>query len=87
MPAGLCSWFVTGVVRLRLQARHRTKSVEFHDVEIRQRPCRMIMRYLKDPLSACFAWVLPPKQNCFVPSKLRCLSLGRKLRIKITYGD
>ncbi|GFV28258.1 hypothetical protein TNCV_679461 [Trichonephila clavipes] len=44
MPAGWCSWFVAGLVRLRLWVLLRPKSVDFHDAENRQRPCRMTMR-------------------------------------------
>ncbi|GFW77038.1 hypothetical protein TNCV_2724681 [Trichonephila clavipes] len=31
------------------EVRPLSKSVDFHDGKYRQRPCRMIMRYVKDP--------------------------------------
>ncbi|GFW44741.1 uncharacterized protein TNCV_4482861 [Trichonephila clavipes] len=36
-------------------------SADFHDVESRQQPCRIVMRYLKHPLSTYLAWVLSAK--------------------------
>ncbi|GFV13531.1 hypothetical protein TNCV_67341 [Trichonephila clavipes] len=67
-PAGWCSWFVTGLVRLKRRARPWPKSVDFHDAENRQRPCRM--RYVKRPLNACLAWVLQPKLNSLVQVRI-----------------
>ncbi|GFU18817.1 hypothetical protein TNCV_1085591 [Trichonephila clavipes] len=55
MPTRWRSWFVTGLVRLRLRVRPRPKSVDFHDAKNRQQPCRMIMWHVKDPLSSCLA--------------------------------
>ncbi|GFT30111.1 hypothetical protein TNCV_1470211 [Trichonephila clavipes] len=49
------------VLSLRLRLQPRLKSVDFHDAENRQRPCHMIMYHVKDPLSACLAWVLAAK--------------------------
>ncbi|GFS62011.1 hypothetical protein TNCV_2592851 [Trichonephila clavipes] len=62
---------------------------DFHDVENEnsQRPCRMIMRNVKDPMSACFVSVLSAKLNsiiAFASLELRGLPLGRKLGVKIT---
>ncbi|GFS54830.1 hypothetical protein TNCV_3575641 [Trichonephila clavipes] len=31
---------------------------DFHDAENRQRPCRIIIWHVKDPLSVCLAWAL-----------------------------
>ncbi|GFV01945.1 ras-specific guanine nucleotide-releasing factor RalGPS2 [Trichonephila clavipes] len=60
MPAG---WFVAGLLHLRLRVQPRPKSVDFHDAENRQRPCRILIRHVKNPLSACLAWVLSAKFN------------------------
>ncbi|GFU93433.1 hypothetical protein TNCV_2728201 [Trichonephila clavipes] len=46
---GRLGWFVAGLPHPRLRVRFRPKSVDFHDAENRQRPCRMIMRHVKDP--------------------------------------
>ncbi|GFT47078.1 hypothetical protein TNCV_3747341 [Trichonephila clavipes] len=73
-----------------LRVRPRPKSVDFHNAENRQRPCRMIIRHVKDPLSVYLAWMLSAKLNPSTGSyrqELRCLPLGRKLGIKITCGD
>ncbi|GFV12721.1 uncharacterized protein TNCV_1366911 [Trichonephila clavipes] len=43
---GCRSWLVAYLVRLRLRVRPWPKSVDFHDAENRQRPCRMNMRFL-----------------------------------------
>ncbi|GFU12109.1 hypothetical protein TNCV_1781271 [Trichonephila clavipes] len=43
MPAVWCSWFVAGLLLLRLRVRPRPNSVVFHNAENRQRACRMIM--------------------------------------------
>ncbi|GFU76267.1 hypothetical protein TNCV_527471 [Trichonephila clavipes] len=40
MPVGWYSWFVAGLVRLRLQIRPLSKTVDFHDTENRQWPCQ-----------------------------------------------
>ncbi|GFV20092.1 hypothetical protein TNCV_4193911 [Trichonephila clavipes] len=42
MPAGWRSWFVAGLLHLRLRVRTKPKSVDFHDVENRHRPCRQV---------------------------------------------
>ncbi|GFS65603.1 hypothetical protein TNCV_1924641 [Trichonephila clavipes] len=47
--AGWRSWIVTGLSRSSLLVRSRPKSVDFNDTENRQRPCRMIIRYVKNP--------------------------------------
>ncbi|GFW25615.1 transposable element Tcb2 transposase [Trichonephila clavipes] len=47
--AGWRSWFIDGLLHLRLRVRPRPKSVDFHDAENRQRPCRMIMQHVKEP--------------------------------------
>ncbi|GFT54922.1 hypothetical protein TNCV_4888741 [Trichonephila clavipes] len=39
------------------------KSMDSHDVDNRQRPCRMIMRHVKDSLSVCLAWGPSGKLN------------------------
>ncbi|GFY05150.1 hypothetical protein TNCV_3270221 [Trichonephila clavipes] len=62
-PAGWCSWFVAGLVRPSLWVRILPKSVDFHNAENQQWPCRMIMQNVKDSLSACLAWVLSAKLN------------------------
>ncbi|GFU96983.1 DUF5641 domain-containing protein [Trichonephila clavipes] len=62
-PAGWRSWFVAVLVRLMLRIRSRSKSVDFHDEEKRQRPCRTIMRHVKDPLSACLTSALGKIKN------------------------
>ncbi|GFU80358.1 hypothetical protein TNCV_3521321 [Trichonephila clavipes] len=54
-PAERRSWFVAGLLHLRLRVRPRPISVDFHDAENRQRPYRMIMQHVKDPLSASLA--------------------------------
>ncbi|GFW11460.1 hypothetical protein TNCV_3809791 [Trichonephila clavipes] len=49
----------------------------------------MIMRHVKDSLSACLAWLLLLKfnsQNNFASSEFKCLPLGRKLGVKIIHG-
>ncbi|GFV49892.1 hypothetical protein TNCV_1391741 [Trichonephila clavipes] len=57
------SWFVVGHLYPRLLVRHRPKSVDFPDAQNRQRPCRMIIRHEKDPLSVRLAWMLSAKLN------------------------
>ncbi|GFT98771.1 hypothetical protein TNCV_3792161 [Trichonephila clavipes] len=46
-------WFVVGLLYRRLRVRPQPKSVDFHDAGNRQRPCRMIIRHVKDPKSVC----------------------------------
>ncbi|GFX85409.1 hypothetical protein TNCV_3715831 [Trichonephila clavipes] len=90
LPAGLRSWFVAGLLYLRLRVRTRHKSVDFPNAENRQGPYRMIIRHEKDLLSVRLAWMLSSKLNLstnFVSAELRCLPLGKKLRFKITCGN
>ncbi|GFW27149.1 hypothetical protein TNCV_93751 [Trichonephila clavipes] len=47
--AGWHGWFVAGFQHPRLRVRTRLKSVDFHDAKNRQRPCRRIIRHVKDP--------------------------------------
>ncbi|GFV24528.1 hypothetical protein TNCV_814121 [Trichonephila clavipes] len=54
-PVGWGSWFVAGLVRLRLRVRLMPKLVDFHGTEYRQRSFRMIMRHVQDPLSTSLA--------------------------------
>ncbi|GFV06392.1 hypothetical protein TNCV_2947151 [Trichonephila clavipes] len=61
MLAGWRSRFVADPVHSRLRVRARPKSVDSHGSENRQRPCRMTMRQVKDPLSACLTWILSVK--------------------------
>ncbi|GFX66636.1 hypothetical protein TNCV_1428021 [Trichonephila clavipes] len=49
LPAGWHSWFVTSLVRPSFRVQTRPKSVDFHDAENQQRPCRRIMLHVKDP--------------------------------------
>ncbi|GFX16006.1 hypothetical protein TNCV_4702651 [Trichonephila clavipes] len=58
-----CSWSGTGLVRPSLWVRPRQKLVDFHDAKNRQRPCRMIIRDVKDPQSTRLAMVLSTKLN------------------------
>ncbi|GFY25391.1 hypothetical protein TNCV_2485111 [Trichonephila clavipes] len=44
----ISSWFVAILVRPSLRVKPLPKSADFHDAENRQRPCRMIMRHVKD---------------------------------------
>ncbi|GFX29600.1 uncharacterized protein TNCV_4776721 [Trichonephila clavipes] len=39
------------------------KSVDSHDAKNRQRPCHMIIRHEKNPLSVCLTWMLSEKLN------------------------
>ncbi|GFW78699.1 hypothetical protein TNCV_4261221 [Trichonephila clavipes] len=39
MSAGWRGWFANGLLYPRLRVRYRPKSVDFHDVKNRQRPC------------------------------------------------
>ncbi|GFW62783.1 hypothetical protein TNCV_2625461 [Trichonephila clavipes] len=39
------SWFVSGLMYTRLRVRSRPKSMDIHDTENHQRPCRMIIRH------------------------------------------
>ncbi|GFT10665.1 hypothetical protein TNCV_1943791 [Trichonephila clavipes] len=63
----------------KLLIRTRSKAVNYHDAEKRQRACLMIMRHVKYPLSACLAWIpwlnKTPKYR-FVSPYLVYLSLG-----------
>ncbi|GFV72982.1 hypothetical protein TNCV_1734501 [Trichonephila clavipes] len=54
LSTGWRNWFVAGLLPLRLRVRPQPKSVDFHDAENRQRPCRMIMRHVKNPLECPF---------------------------------
>ncbi|GFT83953.1 HTH_48 domain-containing protein [Trichonephila clavipes] len=47
-PVGRHSWLGSGLLRPSLWIQSQPKSVDFHDAKNRQRPCRMIMRLLKD---------------------------------------
>ncbi|GFV14654.1 hypothetical protein TNCV_2586271 [Trichonephila clavipes] len=47
--AGWRGLFDAGLLLPRLWVPPRPKSVDFHDAENRQRPCRMIIRHVKDP--------------------------------------
>ncbi|GFU88371.1 hypothetical protein TNCV_3744861 [Trichonephila clavipes] len=58
LPVGWRSWFVAGLLHPWFRVQPRLKSVYFHDAENRQRPCRMIMRHIKNLQSVCLAWVL-----------------------------
>ncbi|GFY16508.1 hypothetical protein TNCV_735371 [Trichonephila clavipes] len=62
-PAGWRGWLVSGLLYPRLRARPRLKSVDFHDVENRQWPCRLIIRHEKHPLSVHLVWMLWAKLN------------------------
>ncbi|GFV41412.1 hypothetical protein TNCV_3090221 [Trichonephila clavipes] len=52
VPAGWRSCFCAGLVRLSLWVRPQPKSMDFHDAENRQHPCRMITHHVKDTLGA-----------------------------------
>ncbi|GFW69685.1 hypothetical protein TNCV_1883291 [Trichonephila clavipes] len=71
MTAGWSSWFVTGLLYSRLQVQPRHKSVDFHDAENGQRPCRMIIRHVKNPLSIRLASMLSAKLNFQVQNSYR----------------
>ncbi|GFW96961.1 uncharacterized protein TNCV_4801741 [Trichonephila clavipes] len=43
-----------------------SKSVDFHDAQNRQRPCRMIIRHVKDPYSVCL-WRLVTCDDWYPP--------------------
>ncbi|GFV63108.1 hypothetical protein TNCV_1345671 [Trichonephila clavipes] len=60
---GCRSWFVACLLPLSLWVQSWLKSGDFHDAENRQLPCRMIMRHVKNPLTACLSWVLSAKLN------------------------
>ncbi|GFU44915.1 retrovirus-related Pol polyprotein from transposon 17.6 [Trichonephila clavipes] len=53
IPAGWCGWFVASLLPLRLRVRSQSKSVDFLDEENRRRPCRLIIRHVKDSWSVC----------------------------------
>ncbi|GFW50560.1 hypothetical protein TNCV_2888631 [Trichonephila clavipes] len=44
-------WFVDGLLQPRVRVRPRSKSVDFHDAENRQRSCRTIVWHVKEFLS------------------------------------
>ncbi|GFS50904.1 hypothetical protein TNCV_4847981 [Trichonephila clavipes] len=46
VSAGWRGWFVAGLLYPRLRARPRPKSMDFHDAENRQRPCRIIIWHI-----------------------------------------
>ncbi|GFS95195.1 hypothetical protein TNCV_2705351 [Trichonephila clavipes] len=48
-PAGWRGWSVAGILYSRLRVRPWLKSVDFHDAENRQRPCRLIIWHVKEP--------------------------------------
>ncbi|GFY21575.1 hypothetical protein TNCV_1167201 [Trichonephila clavipes] len=68
-----------GFVRPRLRVRSRP--MDFHDTENRQRPCHMIIRHVKDPLSALGKIKFQEQVRI-----VRCLPLGTKLSLNITCG-
>ncbi|GFU30985.1 hypothetical protein TNCV_3953231 [Trichonephila clavipes] len=82
--AGWRGWFVTGLLYPGLRVRPRPKSVDFHDAENRQWPCRRSLECL-------FSLdTLDKIKNSSIDSQsseLRCLPLGRKLSFKITCSD
>ncbi|GFX39723.1 hypothetical protein TNCV_2104671 [Trichonephila clavipes] len=47
-------WLVAGLLYPRLRVRPRPKSVDFPVAKNRQRPCRMNMRHVKNPLECPF---------------------------------
>ncbi|GFY33479.1 hypothetical protein TNCV_2227481 [Trichonephila clavipes] len=47
----------------RLRVRFRPKSVDFHNAENRQRPCRRVIRHGKDSQSVYLASMLSAKLN------------------------
>ncbi|GFY03432.1 hypothetical protein TNCV_1173881 [Trichonephila clavipes] len=66
MPSGRRGWFVAGSLHPRLRVQPRPKSVDFHDAENRQQPCRMYGTYIrnvKDPQSVCLEWMFSTKLN------------------------
>ncbi|GFW10947.1 hypothetical protein TNCV_4459221 [Trichonephila clavipes] len=85
----LLGWFVAGFLHSRFRVRPRPKLVDFHDAEIRQRPCRMIIQHVKDPQNVCLAWMLSAKLNPGRGShpQSSCASLYGGLGVKITGGD
>ncbi|GFY28343.1 hypothetical protein TNCV_4396751 [Trichonephila clavipes] len=62
-PTGWRGWFVTGLLYPRLRVRPRPKSVDFHDAENRQRPCRKRIGHVKDPYNVFLAWKLSAESN------------------------
>ncbi|GFV48395.1 hypothetical protein TNCV_3026651 [Trichonephila clavipes] len=44
--------------------------MDFHDAENRQRPCRMIMRHVKNLSIARLAWVLSAKLSSLVQFRI-----------------
>ncbi|GFY09563.1 hypothetical protein TNCV_4322411 [Trichonephila clavipes] len=78
-PAGWRSWFVAGLLYPKLRVRPQLKSVDFPVTQNRQRPCHMIIRHEKDPLSVLLAL---GKFAClstnFASAQLRGLPLGKE---------
>ncbi|GFV58524.1 hypothetical protein TNCV_4933091, partial [Trichonephila clavipes] len=62
-PSGLCGLFVAALLHIRLRVRPKPKSVDYHDAENRQRPCRMIIRHVKDPYCDYWPFVISAKLN------------------------
>ncbi|GFV66063.1 hypothetical protein TNCV_1440701 [Trichonephila clavipes] len=85
VPTGWRSWFVDGLLPPRLWVRSRPNLVDFHDAENRQRPCRMIMRHLKNPLEHPFGLGALGKIK-FLSSISHRQSSG-ELGVKITCGN
>ncbi|GFX28595.1 hypothetical protein TNCV_3336551 [Trichonephila clavipes] len=83
----VCRWLSVP----KVASSTRPNSVDFHDFENRQRPCRMIMRHEKNPLSVHLAWDALGKikflSTNFALAELRCLPLEKKLDVKITCGN
>ncbi|GFU22046.1 hypothetical protein TNCV_405901 [Trichonephila clavipes] len=52
-----------------------------------ERPCRMIIRHVKNPLKCPFGLAAKILKFNFASSELRCLPLRRKLGLKITCGN
>ncbi|GFU83659.1 hypothetical protein TNCV_1411971 [Trichonephila clavipes] len=71
MPTGWRGWFITVLLNLRFRVRPRPKSVDFHDAENRQRPCRMIMRHVKNCLECLFGFGALGKIKFLEPSSHR----------------
>ncbi|GFT58660.1 transposable element Tc3 transposase [Trichonephila clavipes] len=63
---GWRSWFVAGLLRLRLRVRHRPKSVDFQDVAKNRHSETMSYDYMTCKRSldcSCLAWLLSAKLN------------------------
>ncbi|GFX57958.1 hypothetical protein TNCV_3069251 [Trichonephila clavipes] len=85
--AGWRGWFVAGLLRSRLWIPPRLKSVDFHDAENRQWPCRTACKRYLECLFGLGAFEKIISKYRFASSELKCLPLGRKLGVKITCGD